>query len=123
MRTALCCLLLLGVISVSGCSATPNTFASKVKSEGVQHLDLSQQWEQGDKDVKTGSEQLREGRQLVQEGNLEIREGERLMAEAQLAAERHRQTFQAFASNLQGAQSGKRAAEMLQKLEDISDLW
>jgi len=123
MRVTLCCLLALGVISVGGCSATQNNFASKVKSEGAQHLDLSQQWEQGEKDVKAGSEQLRDGRQLVQEGSNEIREGERLIAEAQLASERHRQAFVAFSGNLQGAQSAKRAAEMLQKLEEINDLW
>lgn len=123
MKSTLCCLLVLGVMGMSGCAATQNNFASKVKSEGAQNLDLSQQWEQGDKDVRNGKEQLQDGRKLVQEGSTEIREGEKLIAEARIEGQKQKQAFLSFTSALNGAPTGKRAIELLNKLEEIADLW
>jgi hypothetical protein len=123
MRAVLCSLLVVSVVCLSGCAATQNNFASKVKAEGEQHLDLSQQWEQGQKDVKNGNSLLVDGRNLIGKGNTKIREGEKLIIVAKEAAQQHRVAFQLMASTLNGAQNGARALVLVERLDDIADLW
>ncbi|AZG72382.1 hypothetical protein [Shewanella livingstonensis] len=123
MRTVLCSLLVVGVVGMSGCATPQNNFASKVKAESEKHIDLSQQWEQGQKDVKKGDEFLADGRKAMAKGNSQIREGEKLMAQAREEAQKQRQSFQSMASSLTGTQNGKRAAALVDKLDDIADAW
>ncbi|MCL1114420.1 MULTISPECIES: hypothetical protein [Shewanella] len=123
MKTVLCSLLVVGVVGVTGCASPQNNFASKVKAESEKHLDLSQQWEQGQKDVKKGQELLADGRKAMDKGNAQIREGEKLMAQAVQEAQKQRQAFQSMASSLTGAQNGKRAAAIVDRLDDIADDW
>lgn len=123
MRAVVCSLLMFGAINLAGCAATQNTFATKIKAESEQHLDLSQQWEQGHKDVKNAREHLNDGQKLITKGRAEILEGERLLAQARIEAQRQRQIFINKASSLSNAQSGITATKLTKQLEDIADLW
>ena len=123
MKVVLCSLLVVGVMGITGCASPQNTFASKVKAESEKHLDVSQQWEQGQKDVKKGDELLADGRKAMSKGNTQIREGEKLITQARADAQKQRQAFQSMASSLTGAQNGKRAADLVERLDDIADAW
>lgn len=123
MRAVVYSLLVCGALSLTACNSTPNTFASKIKAEGEQNLDLSQQWEQGLKDVKQGKELLSDGQKLLSEGKTDIFEGEKLISQAKAEAQQHRHNFIAKASSLSGAQSGEHATTITNSLEDIADLW
>ncbi|MBB1269768.1 hypothetical protein [Shewanella sp. SR44-3] len=123
MRAVVCSLLVIGAMNLAGCAATPNTFATKIKAQGEQHLDLSQQWEQGLKDVNNAKALLTSGQKLISEGKTEIFEGEKLITEARAEAQRQRNVFIAKAGSLSGAQSGIHATKLTEILEDIADLW
>lgn len=123
MNKVLCSLIVVGVVGITGCATPQNTFASKVKAESEKHLDVSQQWEQGQKDVKKGETLLADGRKAISKGNAQIREGEKLITLARTNAQKQREAFQAMASSLTGAQNGKRAADLVERLDDIADAW
>jgi hypothetical protein len=123
MRAVVCSLLMFSVINLTACVAIQDTFATKIKAESEQHLDLSQQWEQGHKDVKNARELLNDGQKMVTKGRAEILEGEKLLAQARIEAQRQRQIFINKASSLSHAQSGIQATRLTEQLEDIADLW
>ncbi|ABE57045.1 hypothetical protein Sden_3772 [Shewanella denitrificans OS217] len=123
MRAVVCSLLMFSVINLTACVATQHTFATKIKAESEQHLDLSQQWEQGHKDVKNARELLNDGQKQITKGRAEILEGERRLAQARIEAQRQRQIFINKANSLSNVQSGIQATKVTEQLEDIADLW
>jgi chromosome segregation ATPase len=123
MRAVVCSLLMFSVINLTACVATQDTFATRIKAQSEQHIDLSQQWEQGQKDVNNARAQLNDGQKLIIKGKAEILEGEKRLAQARIEAQRQRQVLINKASGLSHAQSGIQATKLIEQLEDIADLW
>jgi hypothetical protein len=116
-------ILLIGFVSLAGCTTTPPTFGERILSEGESRVEIAAQWDEGNEMSIEGTKDVESGTKLVEKGQSYLTKGEKLITSGNLKIQTNKQSYQTVIKTTLGVTTGTLAMEQVAKLNKIAKAW